>query len=156
ILPQGPEIYLVRGLGLIKDLDDIRSVVLKEVGATPVYIRDVAEVRFGEEVRYGAMIKGGYSEAVGGIVMMIASGNAKQIVESVRARVEEINTKGMLPDGLRIVPYYDRSELVDAALWTVEEVLLEGIALVVVILFVFLGDLRSSLIVIATLVLTPL
>ena len=156
ILPQGPEIYLVRGLGLIKDLDDIRTVVLKEVGATPVYIRDVAEVKFGEDVRYGAMIKGGYSEAVGGIVMMIASGNAKQIVESIRARVDEINSKNMLPDGLRVVPYYDRSELVDAALWTVEEVLLEGIALVVVVLFIFLGDLRSSLVVIATLVLTPL
>ncbi len=156
ILPQGPEVFLVRGLGLIKNLDDIRSIVLKEVGATPVFIRDVAEVRLGEEVRYGAMIKGGYSEAVGGIVMMIASGNAKEIVKNVHARVEEINSKGMLPEGLRIVPYYDRSELVDAALWTVEEVLLEGIALVVVVLFLFLGDLRSSLIVIATLILTPL
>ena len=91
ILPQGPEVYLVRGLGLIKNLDDIRSIVLKEVGATPVYIRDVAEVKLGEEVRYGAMIKVGYSEAVGGIVMMIASGNAKEIVRNIRTRVEEIN-----------------------------------------------------------------
>lgn len=156
ILPQGPEVYLVRGLGLIKNLGDIRAIVLKEVGATPVYIRDVAEVRLGEEVRYGAMIKGGYTEAVGGIVMMIANGNAKQVVGKVHERVEEINSKGMLPDGLQIVPYYDRSELVDAALHTVEEVLMEGIALVVVILFLFLGDLRSSLIVIATLILTPL
>ena len=156
ILPQGPEVYLVRGLGLIKNLDDIRNIVLKEVGATPVYIRDVAEVRLGEEVRYGAMIKGGYTEAVGGIVMMIANGNAKQVVEKVHERVQEINSKGMLPDGLQIVAYYDRSELVDAALHTVEEVLIEGVALVVVILFVFLGDLRSSIIVIATLVLTPL
>lgn len=156
ILPQGPEVYLVRGLGLVHELDDIRSIVLKEVRATPVYIRDVAEVKFGEEVRYGAMIKGGYTEAVGGIVMMIASGNAKQIVQSIKARAEEINSKNMLPDGLRIVPYYDRSELVDAAVATVEEVLLEGIALVVIVLFLFLGDLRSSIIVIATLVLTPL
>jgi cobalt-zinc-cadmium resistance protein CzcA len=155
ILPKGPEFYLVRGLGLIKDLNDIRSIVLKEVGATPVYIRDVADVRFGEEVRYGAMIKGGYTEAVGGIVMMVAGGNAKQIVQQVKDRVEEINSKGMLPDGLRIVPYYDRSELVDAAVNTVSKVLLEGIVLVVVILFLFLGDLRSSIIVIATLVLTP-
>ncbi|MEP6535519.1 MAG: CusA/CzcA family heavy metal efflux RND transporter [Bryobacteraceae bacterium] len=155
ILPHGPEILLVRGVGLVKDLDDIRVVVLKEVGSTPVYLRDVADVRIGEEVRYGAMIKGGHTEAVGGIVMMIASGNAKQIVESVKARVEEINSKNMLPDGLRIVPYYDRSQLVDAALHTVSEVLIEGIVLVVIILFLFLGDLRSSVIVIATLVLTP-
>ena len=94
ILPRGPEILLVRGVGLIKSLDDIRSVVLKEVGATPVYIRDVAEVKLGEEVRYGAMIKGGYTEAVGGIIMMIAGGNAKEIVSKIKARVEEINSRG--------------------------------------------------------------
>jgi cobalt-zinc-cadmium resistance protein CzcA len=155
ILPRGPEIYLVRGVGLIKSLDDIRSVVLKAVNGTPVYIRDVAEVKFGEEVRYGAMIKGGYTEAVGGIVMMIAGGNAKEIVQTIKQRVADINSKGMLPNGLRIVPYYDRSELVDAALHTVTEVLIEGIILVIIILFLFLGDLRSSLIVIATLLLTP-
>lgn len=155
ILSRGPEILLVRGLGLITDMEDIQAVVLKEVRSTPVCIRDVAEVRMGEEVRYGAMIKGGYTESVGGIVAMIASGNAKDIVSRVKTRVEEINKNGMLPNGLRIVPYYDRSELVDAALATVSNVLLEGIVLVVVILFLFLGDLRSSIIVIATLVLTP-
>jgi heavy metal efflux system protein len=155
ILARGSEIYLVRGLGLIKTLEDVRSVVLKEVGATPVCIRDVADVKVGEETRYGAMIKGGSTETVGGIVMMIASGNAKQIVQNVKTRVEEINSKGMLPGGLRIVPFYDRSELVDAATNTVSKVLIEGVLLVIVVLFLFLGDLRSSLIVIATLVLTP-
>lgn len=155
IIPRGPEIFLVRGLGLIRNLDDIRAIVLKEVGATPVYLRDVAEVKLGEEVRYGAMIKGGYTEAVGGIVMMIANGNAREIVQTIKARVNDINSRGMLPGGLRIVPYYDRSELVDAALHTVSRVLEEGIILVMIILFLFLGDLRSSLIVVATLVLTP-
>jgi heavy metal efflux system protein len=156
ILPQGAEQYLVRGVGLIQSLDDIRNIILKEVSNTPVYVRDVAEVRLGEEVRYGAMVKGGYTEAVGGIVMMIAGGNAKEIVGRVQQRVEEINSRGMLPNGYRIVPYYDRSELVDAALWTVSKVLMEGIVLVIIVLFLFLGDLRSSVIVIATLVLTPL
>jgi cobalt-zinc-cadmium resistance protein CzcA len=155
LLAKGPEIFLVRGVGLIRNLQEIGSIVLKEVGATPVFIRDVAEVRIGEAVRVGAMVKGGYTETVGGIVMMIANGNAKRVVESIKARVAEINDKGMLPDGLRIVPYYDRSILVDAALNTVSKVLLEGIALVVVILVLFLGDIRSSLIVVATLVLTP-
>ena len=155
ILPQGPEILLVRGIGLIRNEEDIRSVVLKEVGSTPVFVRDVAEVKIGSEVRYGAMLKGGYTEAVGGIVMMIAAGNAKQIVESVKTRVEEINSRDMLPGGLKIVPYYDRSELVDAAVHTVTKVLEEGIVLIVVVLFLYLGDLRSSLIVIATLILTP-
>lgn len=156
ILPQGDEQYLIRGVGLIQTLDDIRSIVLKEVGSTPVYLREVAEVRLGEEVRYGAMIKGGYTEAVGGIVMMIAGGNAKEIVGRVKERVAEINQQNMLPGGLKIVPYYDRSQLVDAAIHTVVKVLIEGITLVVVILFLFLGDLRSSLVVIATLILTPL
>ncbi|MGE3957828.1 MAG: efflux RND transporter permease subunit [Vicinamibacterales bacterium] len=155
ILTQGPEILLVRGLGLAQNLDDLRSIVVKEVGATPVYLRDVAEVRIGDEVRYGAMLKGGYTEAVGGIMMMIAGGNAKEIVSAIKARVAEINERDMLPGGLKVVPYYDRSELVDAALATVTRVLMEGIVLVVVILFLYLGDLRSSLIVIATLVLTP-
>ncbi len=156
ILPQQSEQYLIRGVGLIRNLDDIRSIILKEVGGTPIYIKEVAEVKLGEEVRYGAMLKGGYTEAVGGIVMMIAGGNAKEVVSRIKARVDEINSNSMLPGGLKIVPFYDRSELVDAALWTVGKVLLEGVALVVVILFLFLGDLRSSLIVIATLLLTPL
>jgi cobalt-zinc-cadmium resistance protein CzcA len=155
ILPQGPEILLVRGIGLLRNLDDIGSVILKEVGGTPIFVRDVAELKIGEEVRYGAVLKGGYTESVGGIIMMTASGNAKEIVEAIKARVEEINSRNMLPGGLRVVPYYDRSELVDAALHTVVKVLEEGIILVVIILFLFLGDLRSSMIVIATLILTP-
>lgn len=155
ILSQHAEQFLVRGVGLIKSLDDIRTIVLKEEGATPVLIRDIGEVQLGAEVRYGAMIKGGYTEAVGGTVFMVAAGNAKEVVTRVKERVAEINSQGMLPDGLTLVPYYDRSELVDAALNTVRNVLLEGIFLVVVVLFLFLGDIRSSLIVIATLLLTP-
>ncbi|MBX5495468.1 MAG: efflux RND transporter permease subunit, partial [Bryobacteraceae bacterium] len=156
ILPQHAEQYLIRGVGLIQSLDDIRSIILKEVAGTPVYIGHVADVRIGEAVRYGALLKGGYTEAVGGVVMMIAGGNAKEIVTRIKQRVQEINDKGLLPNGLEIVPFYDRSELVDAALNTVSRVLMEGIVLVVVILFLFLGDIRSSLIVIATLILTPL
>jgi len=156
VLPQGAEQFLIRGVGLAQNLDDLRNIVLKESGATPVFLRDVADVQIGEEVRTGAMVKGGYTEAAGGIVMMIAGGNAKEVVSRVKARVEEINSKGMLPNGLQIVPYYDRSELVDAALETVQKVLQEGILLVVIVLFLFLGDIRSSVIVIATLILTPL
>ncbi|MDE2439851.1 MAG: efflux RND transporter permease subunit, partial [Betaproteobacteria bacterium] len=156
VLPQYAEQYLIRSIGLVRDIEDLRAIVLKEKDGVPVYVRDVAEVQIGHEVRQGAVIKNGTTEAVGGVVMMIAGGNAKDVVGRVKGRVEEINRKGMLPDGLKIVPYYDRSELVDAALWTVSKVLLEGIALVVVILLLFLGDVRSSLIVVATLVLTPL
>ena len=156
ILPHYAEQYLIRGVGLIENLQDIANIVLAESNGTPVYVRDVAEVGMGHEVRYGAVVKNGVTESVGGIVMMMRGGNAKEVVARIKQRVAEINGQGMLPDGLQIVPYYDRSELVDAALWTVAKVLLEGVVLVVVILFLFLGDVRSSLIVVATLVLTPL
>jgi heavy metal efflux system protein len=156
IMPQHAEQYLIRSIGLIHGTDDIRNIVLKESAGTPVYLRDVAEVHVGEEVRYGAMVKGGYTEAVGGVVMMIAGGNAKAIVSKVKERVAEINDRNMIPGGLKIAPYYDRSRLVDAAIETVTEVLAEGIVLVVLVLFLYLGDLRSSLIVSANLVLTPL
>ncbi|MBX9630505.1 MAG: CusA/CzcA family heavy metal efflux RND transporter [Burkholderiales bacterium] len=150
------EQHLIRGLGLVRDLEDIRTIVLKEVDGTPVYIRNVADVAIGHEVRQGALVKNGVTEAVGGIVMMIRGGNAKEVVTRVQERVAEINRKGMLPDDLKIVPFYDRTELVDAALWTVTKVLIEGAILVIVVLFLFLGDVRSSLIVVMTLLLTPL
>ncbi|WP_454766758.1 efflux RND transporter permease subunit [Cupriavidus campinensis] len=156
VLPHYAEQYLIRGVGLAKGVDDIGSIVLKEVNGTPVYLRDVAQVTIGHEVRQGALVKNGQTEAVGGIVMMMRGGNAKEVVSRVKARVAEINQRGMLPGRLQIVPYYDRSELVDAALWTVTKVLLEGVVLVVIVLFLFLGDVRSSVIVLATLVLTPL
>ncbi|MCE1242119.1 efflux RND transporter permease subunit [Oryzomicrobium sp.] len=156
VLPHYAEQYLIRGVGLAKDEDDLRAIVLKEKDGVPVYLRDVASVEIGHEVRQGALVKNGVTEAVGGIVLMTAGGNAKQIVSRIKERVQEINDRDMLPGGLKIVPYYDRSELVDAALWTVTKVLLEGVVLVVVVLFLFLGDVRSSLIVVATLVLTPL
>lgn len=156
VLPQYAEQYLIRGIGLVRDVEDLRAIVLREKDGVAVYVRDVADVQIGHDVRQGAVIKNGVTEAVGGVVMMIAGGNAKEVVGRIKARVEEINRKGMLPDGLKIEPYYDRSELVDAALWTVTKVLLEGVALVVVVLFLFLGDVRSSLIVVGTLVLTPL
>jgi cobalt-zinc-cadmium resistance protein CzcA len=156
ILPQVTEQYLIRGVGLIQNVDDIGNIVVKELSGVPVFVRDIAEIKIGSEVRQGAIIKGGYTESVSGIVLMARAGNAKEIVTRVKAKVDEINTKGMLPDGLKIVPFYDRTELVDAALRTVGKVLMEGIFLVVIVLFVFLGDVRSSLIVVATLVITPL
>ena len=156
ILPQVQEQYLIRGVGLIRTLEDIGNIVVKEQGGLPVYVKDVAAVQVGHEVRQGAIIKGGYTESVSGIVLMTRGGNAKEVVGRVKERVEEINAKGMLPDGLKIVPYYDRTDLVDAALWTVGKVLIEGIFLVIIILFIFLGDVRSSLIVVATLIIAPL
>ena len=156
VLPHYAEQYLIRGVGLINNENDIGNIVLKEENSVPVHIFDIAEVKIGHEVRVGLVIKNGDTEAVGGIVMMLRGGNAKQVVSRIKEKVQEINEKGMLPNGLKIVSYYDRSDLVDAALKTVTKVLLEGIALVIIVLFLFLGDVRSSLIVVTTLVLTPL
>ena len=156
ILPLHSEQYLIRGVGLIRSLDDIRNIVLKELDGVPAYVRDVAQVEFGGEVRLGASMKDGYTESVTGIVMMLRGGNAKEIVGRVKEKVAEINDRGLLPDGLKIVPFYDRTELVDSALGTVYSTLVESLVLVVVVLFVFLGNLRTSLVVCATLVITPL
>ncbi|MEO8296836.1 MAG: CusA/CzcA family heavy metal efflux RND transporter [Burkholderiales bacterium] len=156
VLPHYAEQFLIRGIGLVQTVGDIGSIVLKAFEGTPVMIRDVAEVKIGTAVRVGSVVKNGTTESVGGVVMMMRAGNAKEVVARIKTRVAEINAKGMLPGGLQIVPYYDRSELVDAAVATVVKVLLEGVALVVLVLLLFLGDIRSSLIVVATLVLTPL
>ncbi len=156
VLPHYAKQYLIRGVGLIRSLDDIGNIVLKEVEGTPVYIRDVAQVTFGHEVRQGAIIKNGDTESVAGVVMMLRGGNAREVVGRIKLKVAEINQKNILPGGLQIVPFYDRTELVDSALTGVVKVLAEGIILVVIVLFIFLGDVRSSLIVVATLVLTPL
>jgi cobalt-zinc-cadmium resistance protein CzcA len=156
VLNQQAEQYLIRSIGLVRSIDDFRNIVVKNQGSTPVFLRDVAQIEEGAAVRVGGLLKDGQTEAVGAVVMMLAGGNAKEVVGRIKQRVDEINGKGLLPEGLQIVPYYDRSELVDAALQTVIKVLLEGVLFVVVVLFLFLGDVRSSLIVIATLVLTPL
>ncbi len=156
VLPQFAEQYLIRGVGLVRDINDIGAIVLKEVGGTPLTVRDVAEVKIGTAVRAGAVVKNGVTESVGGVVMMMRGGNAKEVVARIQERVKAVNDNGMLPDGLKIVPYYERSELVDSALKTVIKVLLEGVVLVVLVLLLFLGDIRSSLIVVGTLVLTPL
>jgi cobalt-zinc-cadmium resistance protein CzcA len=156
ILSTGAEQFLVRGVGLTRTVEDIANIVLKEERGVAVFVRDVAEVKIGAAVRQGALVKDGATESTGGIVMMLKGGNAKEIVTRIKQRVAEINSKQMLPGGLQIVPFYDRTELVDASLWMVGKVLAEGVILVAVMLFIFLGDLRSSLVVIATLVITPL
>jgi cobalt-zinc-cadmium resistance protein CzcA len=156
ILPQGEQQYLIRGEGLIKNVNDIENIVLRESDGIPVYMRDIGEVRIGYEVQVGAVMKNGKSQSVGGVVMMLRGGNAIEVVKNIKQRVDEINRESMLPGGLQIVPFYDRSELVNAAIKTVVKVLIEGIILVIAVLFLFLGDFRSSMIVVMTLILTPL
>ncbi|MCI0406864.1 MAG: efflux RND transporter permease subunit, partial [candidate division Zixibacteria bacterium] len=133
--------------GLIQDAGDIENIVVKTHEGIPVFIRDVAEVAVGHETRRGAVVKDGVGEAVGGMVLMIKDGNARQIVRQVKEKVAEINTAGVLPGGVQIVPYYDRTFLVNKSIGTVEKALLEGILLVVVVVYLFLRNFRSSLVI---------
>lgn len=156
ILEKHAEKYIVRGVGLIRSLHDIEQIVVKEVGGTPVFVGDVAKVLIDHAVRHGATVLNGEREVVTGIVLMLRGGNARDVVEGIKARVQEIHAGQLLPDGLRIVPFYDRIELITAALNTVYKSLAEGVVLVVVVLFLFLGNVRSALIVVSTLILAPL
>ena len=155
ILEKHGEKSVIRGLGLIQLLRDIENIVLREFDGTPVYVRDVAEVRFGEAVRHGAVVYNGKREVVSGIVMLLRGGNARDAVEGIKRVVDEIHRKGVLPGNLTIKPFYDRAELISKALNTVYLALLEGIGLVVLVLFLFLGNVRSALIVTATLITAP-
>ncbi|HEU4503609.1 MAG TPA: CusA/CzcA family heavy metal efflux RND transporter, partial [Nitrospira sp.] len=156
ILEKGPEKYIVRGIGLIKTLQDIEHIVVKETRGTPIYVRDVAEVQIGHAVRHGAAVINGQREVVAAIVLMLRGGNAREVVQAVKEKIEDIHEQKLLPGGLRIVPFYDRLELIVAALNTVYKALLEGIVLVILVLFLFLGNVRSALIVTATLLVAPL
>jgi len=149
------EQYILRGLGQATSLDDLRrTVVRSSPEGVPVLIGDVATVRYGEELRQGAVSRDGRGEVVSGIVMMLRGENGREVVRRVRAQVEEINRS--LPAGARVEPYYDQTDLVNGTLATVRTNLLEGGLLVVAVLLLFLGDWRAALIVSATIPLSLL
>ena len=156
VLERHAERAIVRGLGLIKTLSDIESIIVKESGGTPIFVHDVAEVRIGHAVRHGAVVLNGEREVVAGTVLMIRGGNARQVVEAVKTKVEDLEQSHILPAGTKLLPFYDRIELVTAAIDTVRDALIEGIVLVVFVFFFFLGHVRSAVVVTATVIVTPL
>lgn len=153
-IEHGPEEYLIRGIGLAENLDDIGNIIVAARTGTPVYVRNVAIVALGPEVRRGAVTMNGRGEVVSGIVLKRIYENTSQVIASVKTKVAELNAS--LPKGVRATAYYDQSELVDRAVGTVRDALLEGAVLIVVILFLFLGNVRSALIVTAMLPLSLL
>ncbi|MDN5942479.1 MAG: CusA/CzcA family heavy metal efflux RND transporter, partial [Nitrospira sp.] len=155
ILEKRSEKYIVRGIGLIKTIEDIENIVVKESGGIPVLVRNVADVQIGPAVRHGAVVMNGKREAVAGIVLMLRGGNGRDVVQDVRDRIDKIHESGILPGGLRLVPFYDRIELIEAALHTVYKALAEGVFFVVIILLLFLGNIRSALAVTIVLVVAP-
>jgi cobalt-zinc-cadmium resistance protein CzcA len=143
-IEHGDQQYVVRGLGLVKDIDDIRNIVLDSRGGTPIRVSDVARVEIGNELRQGAVTKDGQGEVVTGIVLKGINENTKQVIERLNAKVAEINKS--LPPGVKIVDYYDQSDLIDHSVHTVTKSLIEGEVLVLIILLVLLGNFRGSLI----------
>src|SRR6266496_1229319 len=143
-IEHGDSQYIVRGIGLVKDVSDIKNIVLDSRKGTPVRVSDVATVEIGNEIRQGAVTKDGAGEVVTGIVLKRINENTEQVINRIKAKVVEINKA--LPEGVSIVDYYDQGELVSSSVHTVVESLIEGEALVLVILILLLGDIRSSLI----------
>jgi cobalt-zinc-cadmium resistance protein CzcA len=137
-IEHGPEMYIVRGLGLVRDERDIGDVAVVVKNGTPVRIRDLASVAVGAQVRLGMVGKNEADDVVQGIVLLRKGENALEVLKSIRAKVEEIN-RGDLPKGVRIVTHYDRTELIDRTLHTVLKNMGEGIFLVLVVLVAFLG-----------------
>jgi len=141
-----PNAYFIRGVGMVTSLEDIRNIAVKnETGSIPIYIKDVADVRFGSAVRYGAMTYNGKVDAVGGVVMMLKGANSNEVVNNVKAKIPTIQKS--LPDDVVIEPFIDRTDLVGRAMKTVEKNLVEGALIVIFVLVVFLGNLRAGLIV---------
>ena len=152
-IDRGKEQFLVRGLGLVSSTTDIANIVIATRDNTPIYVRDVAEVKEGPALRTGAITKDG-KEVVLGIALQRIGENAAKVVEAVKDKL--IAVQKVLPKGVIIHPVYDRTELVNKAVRTVEDALIEGSVLVAIVLFLFLGELRSAIVVVAALPLAML
>lgn len=137
--------YYIRSEGMISSLDDIRQIVVANRGGIPIHISDVATVKFGSAKRFGAMTRDGKGECVGGIAMMLKGANANVVTRELEDRVAKIQK--MLPEGVSISPYLNRSELVNRNISTVIRNLIEGAIIVFLVLILFLGNVRAGLIV---------
>lgn len=144
-IDKGPNIYFIRGEGLIQNIDDINNVVVKNNSGVPILIKDIAEVKFGFAPRYGAMTRNGNGETVGGVVLMQKGENAVRVIERVKERIQSIEKS--LPKGVKIDVFVDRTKLIEKTVSTVSTNLLEGALIVILVLVLFLGSLRAGLIV---------
>ncbi len=144
-IEHGSEQYVVRGLGLVKNTKDIENIIVATHEHAPVYVRDVADVVIGAELRQGAVTANGEGEAVAGIVLMLKGASGRDVVNAVKEKLPAIQKA--LPKGVELVPFYDRTDLVKKAIHTVTKALMEGSIFVLIILIVLLADIRSAIIV---------
>ena len=144
-LEKNAEEFIVRSTGLTSNIEDLENIVIKSEDGIPVYLNEVANVRTGGAIRRGVQTSNGVGEVVAGMVVKLFGTNSSTVIQAVEDKLAEINKA--LPEGIKIIPYYQQKTLVEAAVKTVTDALLEGIVLVVIILMVFLGAIRPSLVV---------
>jgi cobalt-zinc-cadmium resistance protein CzcA len=149
IMVRGDQGFVVRGIGLIRGLDDLGNIVVAQQGGTPVFLRSLGTLRLGALARNGILGHNHNPDGVSGIVLLLRGENPSRVLERVHEQVRLLN-HGMLPPDVRVVPYLDRTDLVNTTLSTVSHTMLEGIGLVVIVLVLFLGSPRSALIVATT------
>src|SRR5215469_14151692 len=146
---QGGQFYYIRGLGLVRNTEDIGNIVLQQKNGIPVYVKDIAKVDIGYAPRLGQFGFNRQNEAVEGVILMRVGEQAQVILKRVEAMTKELN-QHVLPPDVKVVPYYDRSGLIEETTKTVEKNLLRGMLLVLLILGVFLFSVRTALIVAVT------
>ena len=139
------EQYVVRSVGLAEKMGDLNRIVLKAVDGRPLYLEQVADIQVGGEVRQGLATMNGEGEAVVGMILKLIGTNTSQVIGDVKAQIERINT--LLPPGIKMVPYYDQATLVAKCVETVTSALLQGVILVALVLLVFMGGFRPSIVV---------
>ncbi|MDT0649033.1 CusA/CzcA family heavy metal efflux RND transporter [Autumnicola edwardsiae] len=144
----------IRGEGLARSVEDIENIVITTSGGVPITVRDVATVKTGSAVSYGALTKNGEGEAVGGMIMMLKGANSNEVIENVKTRIDEIQKS--LPEGVSIEPFLDRSELIAETTGTISENLMVGGLIVIFVLVLLLGNWRGGLIVASTIPLSLL
>ncbi|MDR0228987.1 MAG: CusA/CzcA family heavy metal efflux RND transporter [Flavobacteriaceae bacterium] len=153
VLTRGDLGYVVRGIGLVKDLEDLGKIVVKADDGIPVFLNDLGKLKYGNVERKGVLgytdRERDYSDSIEGIVLLLKHENPSVVLEKIHQYVDELNN-GLLPEGVRIHTFLDRTDLVDTTLHTVSTTLIEGISLVVIVLIVFLGSWRGALLVALT------
>ncbi len=152
VLVSGWEQVYLRGVGLLKDIPDIEQLVIKAMDGTPVRVKDVAEVVIGTEPRQGAVTRDGRGEVVAGMIIMLKGENSREVVARVKEALDKV--RSTLPEGVRVNVFYDRTSLVKACISTVMTALMEGSLFVILILFLFIAEMRTALIVVLSLPLT--
>jgi len=144
-IEKNSEEFIVRSVGLASNIEDIENIIIKSEDGVPIYLKQLVDVKIGGAIRRGLQTRDGFEEVVAGMVIKLYGSNSSTVIGLVEQKMEEINK--ILPPGIKIIPYYEQKTLVEAAVKTVTDALREGVILVVIILMVFLGAFRPSLVV---------